>query len=196
LIPSRFPKATHKVTIVNVPENRLPQIERSYRLDGSNFSILATGEVKTKNESETLKNNLGNGARFIDSSKIMEESASTTNNKTTVSKGDLLNEVQGSTKDDGNNFAPMLNATSNPFAYYSQIARRKGSIIALVWENSNPALIVPGMCVRLLYMKDNEVVETFGVLLKAHHYVETKGVGMVSGTYSSRSMLSLFVSNT
>lgn len=195
---ARYSKNKRNVTIVNVPENRFPDIERTYRVDGTNVVILATGSTTSLDNTDSEQLTHGSGVRFADASKIMEESTSTSGNKTTVSRSAINNEVAAVERADGKNYAPVSknSITSNQLFELSKLARRMGSVIALVWENSNPDLIYPDTMVKLKYLKQDEIIETVGVVLKAYHFTEMARVGIVGERYKTRTVISIFVKNS
>lgn len=192
---TRFNSAPQTLTIINVPTNKFPQIERTYRRDGSNLVIMATGEVRFSDDSEVQQLNLGNGVRFADADKFMEGFTTTKGNKTVASRGSNNSEFISIQRANGNNNVHMSTTpiSANAMVEYSKLARRQGSVISLVWENSLPNLLFPGMMVKMLYMDNDEIKTVYGVALKAHHYVQSKGQGVTDGRHICRTMLAIFV---
>lgn len=192
---SRFHKTNRTMTIINVPEKQMPSVERTYRMDGDNLVILATGDIQYRDDSDAQQLNYGNGVRFADANKMMEGFTRNVGNKTMASRGDVNTEFVAVQRENGLNNAPVSEnyITANPYVEYSKLARREGGVIGLVWENSNPALIRPGMMVKLLYLSGSSIRRLFGVILKAHHYVQMKGQGLTSMRHVTRSQLSVFV---
>lgn len=192
---TKFNESVSTMTVINVPTNKLPGIERTYRKDGSTTVILATGEIKFRDDSEVQQLNLGNGTRFADATKFMNGFTDTVNNKTMAKRGSNNSELLSDVRKNGNNNVQLSSNSINANVYveYSKLARRQGSFLSFVWENSNPTIIFPGMPVKILYLEGEDINEVDGVLLKAHHYVQTKGEGMMSGRHISRSVISVFV---
>jgi hypothetical protein len=192
---TRFNSAKKTLTVINIPANRFPSVERSYRQSGTNTVVLATGQVRFKDDSEVQQLNDGNGVRFADADKFMNGFTETSNNKTIASRGTSNSEyvaTQRATRI--NNVKVSSNPiNSNTYLEASKLARRQGSVFSFVWENSLPSLVYPGMMVKVLYLDDTEVKEVFGVLLKAHHYVQTQQKGLMNARHITRSALSVFV---
>lgn len=191
----RLNQATQSMTIINVPTNKFPGIERTYRVDGSNTVVMATGQVKLVDDSEAQQLNLGNGVRFADATKFMEGFAKTENNRTVVNRGLNNSEFISTPRENGNNNVQLSeNAiTANAYVEYSKLARRQGSFLNLVWENSLPALVFPGMMIKVLYLDNDEIREIQGVILKVHHFIHLRGQGMTANRHISNSMLSIFI---
>jgi hypothetical protein len=191
---TRFNKTNRKITIINVPPNKFPSIERTYRKNGNNIVILATGEVKYRDDSEVQQLNAGNGVRFAYANTFLQKYSNVGGNKAKVNRVDNNTEVISINRANGNNNIPLSNEsiTANSYEEYSKLARRQGSVIALVWENSLPELISPGMMVKIMYLNNGNIKEVYGVILKAHHYVQTKGVGLTDGRYVTRTAISVF----
>lgn len=192
---TRFNKTAKTVTIINVPRNKFTGIERTYRQDGNHAFILATGQVTYRDDSEVQQLNFGNGVRFSAAENFMTKFSKTVDNKTTVNRGSNNTEVIATDRINGNNNIHISDnaINSNPFVEYSKLARRQGSIISLVWENSQPTLITPGTVVKILYLNDDAIGIVYGVVLKAHHYTHIKGHGMTDGSYVSNTSLFIFI---
>ncbi len=192
---TRFNKAQKTLTVINVPSNRFPGIERTYRKDGNNLVIIATGEVKFRDDSNTQQLNSGNGVRFTDAGNLLKGFVKTAGNKTIASRASNNSEVISVERENGNNNVQLSDKAinSNPYVEYSKLARRQGSVISFVWENSNPILLFPGMPVRVMYLDGGDIKEVYGVSLKAHDYTHARDEGMVSKRYLTHTMLSVFV---
>lgn len=190
---TRFDKAERTLTIINVPKNRMPGGERTYRQSGRNLVVLATGDVKFTDDSEALQLNEGNGVRSADSSKFMKNWVTNAGNKATASRGASTNEFVGQQRDNGNNNVGLAPATSNSYVLSSVVARRMGSRVDLTWESSDRKLLQHGMPIRLLYLDQDEIKSLDGVILGFSSYVETVGPGLLSTRHRMNTMLSLFV---
>lgn len=192
---TRFTKATRTLTVLNIPKDKFPNIERSYRKDGSNLVVLATGDAKFRDNTEAMQLNDGNGVRFADATKFMSGLSTVENNKTVVKRSENNNEFVAEKRKNGNQFVRLSDRAihANPFVEYSRLAAKQGGVFGFVWENSNPALVFPGMPVKVLYMSGEEIKEIYGVVLKAHHVVQTKGVGLTELRYACASTLSIYV---
>jgi hypothetical protein len=193
--PTRSNQQSPALTIINVPKNKFPGVERTYRQDGDNIVLLSTGDVKFKDDSNSQQLNYGNGARWADANKVVDGFVTTKNNEAVASRGATNTEVVTAERANGYNNVPVSSnpINANPFVEYSKLARRNGSLLALSWENSNPALIRPGMLVMVLYLDGDTIATIYGVMLKAHHHVRMQGQGMTSTRHVTDSMLSVFV---
>jgi hypothetical protein len=192
---TRFDKAERTVTIINVPKNKMPGTERTYRQNGRNLVILATGEVKFNDDSEKLQLNEGNGVRAADATKFMDGWATTQGNKAVAARGANNNEFVGEQRPNGNNNMQMAGSgiTANSYALSSVLARRQGSHMELVWENSDPKLLSPGIPARVLYLDGEEIKSLDGVFMLTASYVETVGPGLLSTRHRMNTRMTLFV---
>jgi hypothetical protein len=191
---ANFDQATRTMTIINVPPNRMPAIEQTFKKEGNNLTVLGTGDTSLKNFSEEAIMNKGNGVRFGDADKFMEAYSKTSDNKAVAGRGGSNNEFTTIKRDNGLNnvLQAERRINSNPFWEYSQLAARDGSIIAMTWENSDPSLLYPGMPVKILFLQDDEVSAVTGLLIKAHHYVNTVGAGFQTNRHFTTSNLFMF----
>lgn len=194
-IKDRWKKAPRKLTILNVPQHKLPGIERTYRVDDGNITVLSTGEVKLLDDSEQLQLNRGNGVRFTDASQFVDGFVETGGNKAIARRGQINNEFIGLGRQDKTKNAPMSDRriTANPFVEYSELARRNCSHLQMTWENSEETLIYPGMPVRVLYLEGTRVRRLEGVVAGAHHFVTGQGQGITIKRHKTNTALSLLV---
>jgi hypothetical protein len=195
---TRLPTATKTATVILLPPNKFTNIERTYRISGSDgLVILATGQVKFRGDSTPQQLNHGNGIRFTDASKFMDQFAVTDKNVALAARGNINNEFLSVARPNGlNNVQQARNSiTANPFSAASDLARRNGSVIAAVWENSNSALLAPNTMVTVMWLEDDTVQSLQGVLLKAASYTEMNEPGMLAARHITRTALSIFVQN-
>lgn len=193
----RFEEASRQLVIIQVPENKLPDIDYTYMVEGSVVSIIATGELALDDRSDLQKRATGNGVRFADASKFFEDGVEVGDNKALVSRGKLNNEyVSSKQKTPYNN----VNVSSEPISantmyQSSKLASKEGVHIQLVWENSDPSLIKPGMQTKIMYYKDGQVNQLNAVVIGTHAATGYEGTGLVSGRYNRNTALHLFAAN-
>ena len=191
---TRFNNTDRTMTVINVPKNKFPNIERTYKENGNNFTILATGSVSIKDFSEVDQLNKGNGVRFSNANNFMGGFATVKDNKAFVSRGKNNTEIVSKQRPNGNNFVRLGSSpiTANPYAEYSRMAKGLGAILSFEWQNSNPSLVYPGMLIKLLYLDKDDIKQLEGVLLKAHHFVQLRGKGLLQTQYNTQSVLYVF----
>lgn len=189
-----FNKAQRTLTLIRVPPNRMPGAERTFIKAGDAVTAIVTGETKLTNQTESMMLNQGNGVRFGDADKFMEDFVKVQGNKATAGRGGTNNEFTTIKRPNGyNNVLKSDRAiSSNPFVDYSNLAQRDGVQFSLSWENSDPTLLYPGMPVKILFMEQDEIRETYGVLIHAHHYVQTLGNGFQTNRHITASNLTIF----
>lgn len=191
----RFNQALRTLTIINVPPNRFPGIERTYRLDGDNLVILSTGQVRFRQRANTSQLNDGNGVRFADAKQLMSKFTVTGDNKVIMNRANVNSEFIAQKRQHGDDVIKMGRSAinANVFVEYSALAKRQGSLVALSWENSNRSLLRPGMPVKILQLDGNEIQEYLGVLSMSHDYVSVRDSGFVAKRYVTSSMLGVFI---
>jgi hypothetical protein len=192
---TRFNDSTSTMTVINVPPNKFPNIERTYRADGKNIVVLATGDVKFADDSEIQQLNAGNGVRFANADKMMDGFSTTKDNKTTLSRGSNNNEFISTPREGGNNNVKLSSARiqSNFLIETSKLARRQGSLMSFKWENSQNSLLYPGMMIKIMYLDHDVIKEAYGVLLKEHTYVSTRLPGFTDRRHVSNTVLTAFI---
>lgn len=192
---TRFDDTPNTVTIINVPPQKLPGIERTYRTTGRQTIILATGDTSHHDTSEHQQLNDGNGVRFNSGDRFYEGFSSTAGNKTTIARARNANEFQTTQRATGINNLELASSTftSNNYFEVSKLAERDGAYVQLMWEHSESGLLKPFQPVRLLYLQNDQVVETFGVLLRVHEYTHQVEPGLTNRRHRSNSALTLFI---
>jgi hypothetical protein len=178
---TRLNQSEKTLTVFKVPSNRFTGIERTYRQEGGSVFILGTSSSKFVDDASTSFMNEGNGIRLADANQFMGTATKSRDNKTIASRGKL--NVQLSSEA----------ISANPFSDYSRLASRDGGIFDIIWENANPALLFPGMKVKVLYMSSSKLVELHGVLLGAESLTQLDGVGMSANKHICTCHLSVFV---
>ena len=192
---TRYEDTQEKITIINVPQNKLVGFERTYREEGDSTIILATGNVQFIDNSDRRQLQYGNGLRYADASLFMEDFSETKDNKTKIARGENANEVLTTERESEKQNVHVVDRriSANPAAEYSSMAFREGAIFSLLWENADPEIIYPGVPVKLLYLLKDEVKEVYGVVIKAHIYTHIKGQVMFASTHYTNIGLVVFV---
>jgi len=127
----QFHKSFNTLTIVNMPKDKLPGIEVSFRKTGNQVIILATGDTAHIDNSEAQTANLGNGVRFVDSRTIMDGFGEVINNKFVVDRSKNVTQVSNPNQQRKVNVTTQSNVriTSSYNLEYSELMRKAGSIV-------------------------------------------------------------------
>lgn len=193
----RYAKSDNTLTIINVPKNRLPGTEKTFRVTPSQLIVISTGEVKHNDDFEYKKGSVGNAVRFVDAKKIPEGFGETAGNKFIPSK--VMNTNESAMKSD--DAEPIqqyftkgqTKVTSNSNLEYSRLAEQAGSQIMVTWENSNDALLTPGMPVRYMFLVNGVAHQLYGVLLAAETSMTPTNNTPTRKRFTSTTVLSCFV---
>lgn len=192
---TRYETAKRKLTIANIAEKDLRQPERSYRDDGNNVYIIATGEVKYRDQSEHEQLNSGNGVRWSNSSKMFNGMLSGDGNSAQANRSNVMTEIVGDQNPQKLAYAPMAkqSISSNSCAQMTPLAFKRGSMIQLSWEHANIEILQPGMPARVLYERQGVIEILDGVLVGAEiTSFPTGKIGAKEG-WVTNAALSLFV---
>lgn len=205
----RFTEEKKTLTVLNVADNELPGIERTYFTDGNKVIVISTGETIHTDESEAMQMNYGNGLRFAIGDALTPKSEGRYNYEIPfreiipeggtftprVSRSNNTDEYIFKPREDELNLAPVSprRITDNPYHEASQVCRRFGGHVFATWEHADPDLLYPGMPVRYLYMEDGELIELSGVLMGNTHMIAKKGASVNTPRYVSISQIHIFV---
>jgi hypothetical protein len=190
----RFNTGVPTLTIINVPANKLPGVERTYRKDGDNLVVVATGNSVFRDLKNAAQLAAGNGVRFADANQVMDKFVTTQGNKTVAARARQNTEMISDKRENDLNYvtAGRRAITANPFVEFSALAARQGSGASFVWENADRSLVYPGMPVRIMYLEGAEIKELYGVLHGAHEYASLREQGGTANRFSSSVTLSVF----
>ncbi len=192
---TKFATSESTLTVINLPQNKYTNVERTYRQGGGQLFVLATGNVKFRDPSNQHQLNLGNGIRFSDATKFMGNFAQLGDNKALASRGANNNEFIGLSRPNGNQNVHRSDnpINANSLEEYSKLARAMGSVITMEWQHSNPQLITPGLPTQILYLDEDQIQTLNGVVVGVHHFTQMVGNGFSTARYGTSTVLSIFV---
>lgn len=188
---SRFDKTEYKAIFYAAPQEKLPQIDRSYWEDGNILKIIVSAQRMYRDSAELSMMNLGSGYRMSEARSMMTKPCELTEDGPVANRSRLNHEVITKNRDDGVNYAPMSDIpSSNPFMQRSRVMAHSTAQIDFVWENGNEDLLYPGMPCKYVYLSEGEPVSLKGTLLYA--YAQTTSVQR-KGSQAYKTMLRLSI---
>lgn len=191
----RFEETSKVLTVVNLPENLLPGIERTYFVSDDAVMAISTGSAKEINVSEKLQLNEGNGIRYVNARQYIGGFFTVDGNKAMANRDDNVTEIALNERSSGLNQAPLSEQriTDNPYNETSKLAPRIGTNLQVEWENADPDLIYPGMPVRYLYVDGDSIGVVYGLVTAADYYVQLDGQGMTVKRHRCNVTLTIYV---
>jgi hypothetical protein len=192
---TQYDKAKKTLTVINIPKNRMPNANRTYRTTYNQVILLCTGQVAHADVSEHLQLDQGNGSRYADATQLFDNFATVKDNKATAYRATNVNEVLGQNRPTGlNNIQKGSRAiTANPMLQLSQLSQRLGSVLSVTWENSLPSLITPGMPCRFMYEINGQIFEVKGSVIKTQTHMTPIAPGILPCPHRSMTAITLFV---
>lgn len=166
-----FQDSDRTLTIALVDSSAMPTTDNSFSVEEKHVKMVAGGEVKHIDPSESRLQNLGNGIRYQDANKLMDTYADTTKGKTTISRAANVREFKVEERADGLNYVPYAKdkLTSNHYQQLSELNERRGAIVNVQWQNSDPDVLRPGMPTKILYANKDNVKSIEGILIGCQH---------------------------
>ena len=194
---TRFNKTNRTITVVNLPKDRLPGIEKTYFNSSTKLIVLSTRDTIIVDNREAKTFNEGSSIRFVDANKLYESFGTTKDNKFMVNASDNVNEVTLGTRTDNMNVlrATETRITSNKNNELTKLAKSKGFYMQLTWENSDDSLVHPGMAAKILFLKDNKPASVTGVLIESETIWSPMEKSFKHVKLQSTSVLTFFVGN-
>jgi hypothetical protein len=189
-----FNRRVKTLTLLVVPENKLSNVERTFLTEGDSTTILVTGQTHFRDDAGSNYLNYGNGVRYADATKLLDQNTDTSGNKTKLDRG--RNNAEFMTDQAQLQYAPVSSnrITANPFTLLSMQASMRGGVFQAVWQNSDPSLITPGMVVKVVYFEEDEIRDVYGIMHQATH-VSHKPAGITSSKFVNQSVLQIFLND-
>lgn len=188
-------KNKKSLTIVNVPSDRYGSGEKTYKIDDQHVTILVTGQNSIQDKG--LFNNVGtgNGYRFLDASKLMTTMGVVKDNKLLIDRASNMYEIATDVLQSGFNNVkwPEIRGTSNPFKYYSVMAKQNGQALTVEWLHGDSNLLYPAMPVSYLSLENNVVKAYHGVLLGVTEHRTIGNPGATADVHPSVVKLAVFI---
>jgi len=166
----RFDGKDRKAIFYGVPQDKLPQLDKSYKEDGNVLKVVASAQKRYTDSAEINYMNEGSGYRMADARAFMKKPVEIKNGVPMASRARLNHEVSIKDRSDGLNYASNEAPSSNPFSQRSKVLARSLGQIDLVWENADPELIYPGMPCKYIYMSHDKAISLKGVVLFVHSF--------------------------
>lgn len=193
---NRFDKSKdNRVIIYALPQERFPNLDRTYLENGSVVSILASSGKKYSDSADVGYMNDGVGFRMVDARALMNKPVKITADGIQAERTSLNHEVAALSRKDGLNFAPSLNSgpSGNPFKEYSKINARGVARLDFIWEHANPDLLYPGMPCKYMFVDNGEIVSLTGTVQYMQSLTELQGNGTTSNTYHTSAVVTLLI---
>lgn len=179
----RFDSDVERMVIYAIPQDRASGLDRTFRKEGKILYVVATGQRNYTDDSQLGDLNQGVGFRMPNATGIFNGGAEMTLTGPVADRARLNTEVGTRKRPDGVYYAPMLAPSNNPFKQYSQLAARMTSQLNVVWENSYPDYVYPGMPCKYIFMDGEEYRELKGVILGRYTVSNLIGGSVTSSTY-------------
>lgn len=193
---TRYDNEKKTLTIVNIPERKLPELGRNYEVKDGNVFILSNGKVSVEDNTWTRTLAEGDGVRYINANKVQDDYAVRTGGKLKFNKADNVITRSINPRDDGLNDYMSDNrvARANHYVANSKLAHKRGKIITLVWTNGNPDLLYPGQPLAFLYAEGDVVRQLKGTLLNnTPKYTKDQPNNRKDNIYTRDVVLSMWV---
>ena len=183
------------LTVVAMPESKMPNAERTFKVKDNQLLLLATGKTTHEDSSDARQRNRGNGIRYLDANRVVDLFSKSVSGKGHIDRSKNLIEYIAWVRDDKLAYAPFLNggSTANHTRVASHLAGNSGSILQMEWHNSEPTLVIPGMPCRYLYRENGTIKAVKGIVINTTHKSRAINKGYLQKLHSSHSTLSILL---
>lgn len=190
-----FSRVKRKLTILNLPDNMMRNVESTWTDDDGHIYVASTGDKLGYNDTLAQLMNEGNGVRYVNADRLLNGFVETGGNKAVIDRSKNVSEFLVTKMEDGIEWAPMSEEpiTINHAFQSSRIASRLGSVMQVGWESSKPSLITPGMPVRFLMPMEDRVIERYGTVLAVESDKKADTSSVSDSLVTSYSAVSIFL---
>lgn len=165
----RFNKTNRTITVVNLPKDQMPNIEKTYYNTDTKLIVLSTRDAKVVDRRESMMFNNGNAIRFIEANRLFDGMGQVEDNKFKIDISKNVNDIALKERTDGANIlrAADVKITANKNIELGKLAKNNGFYYQVTWEHSDDSLLFPGMPAKILYLKDNKPASATGTLIES-----------------------------
>ena len=171
--------------------------DNTYRTEGNDVSIIASIDGETNEDQHGKQLTQGNGVRVVNPQvQDTDESLEVKDNKAYAKRSNNVSEFITNPSKSNNDFAPLAKHNQANVNIYEQVSKTQltlGNVVSVIWQNSAPDLLKPGMIVRIHYIENDMDKMVEGVLMKCHHFIQHASNHMTSNYYTSTSGLFIYV---
>lgn len=170
--------------------------KRTWRIEGDDVYIIAQLKSHSDDQAQAKMVNEGNGIRMPNADlENTSEKVVVEGNKAIASRSNSVSEFKTKENPIGVDFAPLqINASSaNMYEQVSRLEGVDGMLYALVWQDSVPEILKPGMVCRVHYLSDGgKPMMIEGLLMKTHNYLQAQDPGVIKTWHTNTMGLFLF----
>lgn len=195
---TQYETSTDSLTIINIPNNRLTNSEKTWRKTPTQLFILATSEVRAIDMSNEKQMNEGNGTRFLDSSKIMEGFTDYDEDEDlpVIHGKQVLSEFILEEREDAVfNVTGQSKITNAHHIEYAELTRRNGATIQIKWEHAKSGMIYPGMPTKYVYLVDDIPFEIYGCVIGVQYQDQLLTNNPADQKFGTVAAITIFTAN-
>ena len=195
----RFRESVPKIIIYSIPEFQFSAVDRTFNIRDTCVHVLGTGSKRYQDDGETEMMNSGVGFRQANADSMMDKPIDMQADGPVGNNKKVNTEVTIKKREDGFNHAPTSTRgiAVNSFAEYSRQASKNLAKVDIVWHNSKPELLYPGMPCKYVYVDGEEIKEVKGVVVYNHTFIShgnpQSGLKFTDQKYSMSTALRLVV---
>jgi len=185
-----------RLVVFNAPSGKYRSLDRNLKIVGKTMTVVATGFTNQAKNSDKEAMDGGTGVRYGHLRAI--DSGTSSSDETvdpTRTPANYMTEYRSSTY----NNPYQKTATSkhrfsdNPLKESSNLARRGGDIVTVVWEQGTMDLLVPGMPVTFHYGKNGKIQTKKGTLIGAEMTSNIPLGGLIEPKHHTTVKLTMFL---
>ncbi len=191
----RYNTARKVLTVVNIPPNKFPNNEVTYKDSAKQLLVLNTGNLNYFDDSEYQQLNLGNGARFTDGKNITNNFGEYNNGELIIERVKNNSEFISEKKNTQYNYTPVTPSKiiANGYNEFAALARRECCHVQFDWENAKEGIIFPGMPCKIHYVGKDSVEEQEGIVMDASYFYDSVANSLTDQKFQCNATVTLLL---
>lgn len=192
---TRFQSTPNTLTVLVIPSNKMPHVEKTFSIKSKSLTILVTGQLQHNDNVEQKVFNQGNGARYASADALFAGDSKWDNGKATLDRSNNTSEFIVNPRETNVNYATVTGSriTANSKVELSKLAERFITQMQVEWHNCDSSLLYPGMPIKAIFEHDNSVQIVYGVLGGGHYWTTGDSNSMTSKRHVTNGVLNLFL---
>ena len=162
-----------KLVITGLGSSTIRSLDSTYAMDGDDVNILVEKSNKL-NDNDDYVHDKGTAIETVNSDSLNARPIQLTSDGMKVSESYVRDRLAHKELNDGIGKVEFKGVTNNQYDARSEVLKRDGSLIQLVWSYSNARLLTPMMPVIYVHEESDTIIKYEGILQRVDISIDNK----------------------
>lgn len=195
---AKFQEDDYRLVIYALAADQMAQPEHTFRIEGKTYYMVVAGDVRITDNRDVEALNEGTGYRAGSVRALDGRTTDMTNQGVSQTTPDAFMSASNPTPHNSNltnaNFGAKKFLDDDK-AIRSEMARKGGRYITVVWNNALFGAVRPGMGVQYNFANDSGMYTKYGTVIGELYHTSLDGGGVGSERYTTSSEVMLWIAN-